>query len=67
MTTKELAIASSTIWVVLAAILVNILTTHALIMHGGFAIPIVVTILWLLVFWRVRGAFAGVFQAKVPA
>jgi putative oxidoreductase len=53
--------------IILAAILVNILTTHALIMHGGFAIPIVVTILWLLVFWRVRGAFAGVFQAKVPA
>jgi len=53
--------------IILAAILVNILTTHALVMHGGFAIPIVVTILWLLVFWRVRGAFAGVFQAKVPA
>jgi putative oxidoreductase len=53
--------------IILAAIIVNILTTHTLIMHGGFAIPIVVTILWLLVFWRVRGAFAGVFQAKVPA
>lgn len=52
---------------VLAAELVNILATHILVMNGVglFPIPIVVVILWLLVFWRVRSAFAGIFQAKV--
>ena len=52
---------------VLAAMLVNILTTHILVMHGGglFPIPILVVICWILVFWRVRPAFAGIFQARV--
>jgi putative oxidoreductase len=51
---------------VLAAEIVNILTTHILIMQSGvFPLPIVVVILWLLVFWSVRSAFAGIFQAKV--
>jgi len=52
---------------VLAAELVNILTTHILVMRGGFPIPILVVILWLLVFWHVRSAFAGIFQARVEA
>ncbi len=50
---------------VLAAELVNILTTHALVMHGGFPIPIVVVILWSIVFWSVRPAFAGILQPRV--
>jgi putative oxidoreductase len=46
---------------ILAAILVNILTTHILVMHGGlFPIPILVVLLWLLIFWRYRAAFAGI-------
>ncbi|SRR6266567_1496291 len=46
---------------ILAAILVNILTTHILVMHGGlFPIPILVVLLWLLIFWRYRSAFAGI-------
>lgn len=54
--------------IILAAILVNILTTHILVMHGeALPIPIIVCLLWLIVFWRVRGAFAGVFQPKVGA
>ena len=52
---------------VLAAEIVNILTTHILVMRGGFPIPILVLILWVLVFWRVRSAFAGIFQARVEA
>jgi len=52
---------------ILAAEIVNILTSHILIIHGGlFPVPILVVILWLLVFWQVRSAFAGIFQAKVP-
>ena len=50
---------------ILAAMIVNILTTHLLVMHGGFPIPILVVILWFLVFWQVRAAFTGIFQAKV--
>ena len=53
---------------ILAAIIVNILTTHILVMHGsGLPIPIVVVFLWLVVFWSVRPAFASLFQAKVGA
>ena len=55
--------------IILAAEIVNILTTHILVMHGGglFPIPILVVLLWLLVFWRNRSAFAGIFQAKITA
>jgi len=53
---------------ILAAIIVNILTTHLLVMHGGlFPVPILVVLLWLLVFWRVRGSFAGIFEARGAA
>jgi hypothetical protein len=46
---------------VLAAMLVNILTTHILVAHSGlFPVPIVVVILWIIVFWRVRASFAGI-------
>ena len=52
---------------VLAAVFVNIFTTHILVMHGSglFPIPILAVICWILVFWRVRPAFAGIFQARV--
>jgi putative oxidoreductase len=46
---------------ILAAILVNILTTHILVMHGGlFPVPILCVLLWLLIFWRYRSAFSGI-------
>jgi len=47
---------------VLAAEIVNILATHILVMHGQglFGPPILVVLLWLLVFWRVRASFAGI-------
>jgi putative oxidoreductase len=52
---------------VLAAQLVNILTTHILVMHGGLPLPLIVVVLWIIVFWRVRAAFSGIFLAKVEA
>ena len=54
--------------IILAAELVNILTTHILVMNGGglFPVPILVVLLWLLVFWRHRAAFSGIFQARLP-
>lgn len=46
---------------VLAAEILNILAFHTLVQHGGlFPAPIIVVLLWLLVFWRVRGSFAGI-------
>ena len=50
---------------VLAAVIVNILLADILMAPTGLPVGIVVTILWLLVFWRVRSAFAGTLQAKV--
>jgi hypothetical protein len=54
--------------IILAAEIVNILTTHILVMHGEglFGLPILVVLLWLLVFWRHRSAFAGVFAPRLP-
>ena len=53
---------------ILAAELVNILTTHILVMGGNglFPVPILVVLLWLLVFWRHRSAFSGIFQPRIP-
>jgi putative oxidoreductase len=46
---------------VLAAELVNILTFHALVAHSGlFPVPVLVVVLWIIVFWRVRTSFAGI-------
>ena len=53
---------------ILAPILVNILTTHILVMHGGlFPIPILCVLLWLLIFWRYRSAFAGILGTTSAA
>lgn len=53
---------------ILAAEIVNILSTHILVIHGElFPLPILVVILWLLVFWSVRPAFAGILQARTGA
>lgn len=54
--------------IILAAELVNILTTHILVMRGVglFPVPILVVLLWLLVFWRHRAAFSGIFQPRLP-
>jgi len=52
----------------LAPMLVNILTTHLLVQHGGiFPVPIVVTLMWFFLFWRLRSSFAGVFEARGAA
>jgi putative oxidoreductase len=53
---------------ILAPVLVNILTTHLLVMHGGlFPVPILVVLLWLFLFWRHRAAFYGVFGISAAA
>lgn len=51
----------------LAPIIVNILLTGTLLTHMALPSGIVVAILWILVYSRVRSAFAGIFQAKAAA
>jgi putative oxidoreductase len=50
--------------VILGPILVNILLFHALLMHAGFQAGVVATLLWFIVFYAHRAAFAGIFAAK---
>ena len=47
---------------VLAAEIVNILTFHITMQPAGLPMALVVAILWLLVFLRVRSSFAGIFE-----
>jgi hypothetical protein len=47
---------------VLAAEIVNIVTFHITMQPAGLPMALVVGILWLLVFLRVKGAFTGIFE-----
>ncbi len=49
---------------ILAPVIVNILSFHALMAPSGIPQAVVVAILWLLIFLGVRPAFAGLFQAR---
>jgi putative oxidoreductase len=51
----------------LAPIIVNILLFHTLMAPEGLPLAIVVTVLWFLVFLRVRSAFAGLLQQRIAA
>lgn len=51
--------------VLLGPVIVNILMYHALMAPQGLALALVVTVLWLCVFYSVRQAFAGIFAARV--
>jgi putative oxidoreductase len=49
----------------LAAELVNILTTHLFVMHSGlFPVPTLVVLCWILVFYQHRAAFTPLFRPK---
>ncbi|KAA6455735.1 DoxX family protein [Acidobacteria bacterium AB60] len=48
----------------LAPVIVNILTFDILMMPSALTIGLVVLLLWLLIFYRERSAFAGIFRAK---
>jgi putative oxidoreductase len=49
----------------LAPVIVNICLVHFLMAPSGLPMAAVVVILWLLVYYRVRSAFAGLFQQQV--
>ena len=47
---------------ILAPVIVNILSFHALMAPSGLPLAVVVTLLWALIFVDVRSAFTGLFQ-----
>ena len=52
--------------VLLGPVLVNILLFHISLQPAGLPPGIFVTVLWFIVFYGVRKAFAGIFVQKVP-
>src|SRR2546422_5147745 len=52
---------------VLAPVIVNILTFHALMAPRGLPLAAFVAILWSVIFVDVRPAFAGLFQSRLQA
>ena len=52
---------------VLAPVIVNILTFHALMAPSGLPLALFVALLWALIFVDVRPAFAGLLQARLQA
>jgi putative oxidoreductase len=49
---------------ILAGMLVNIVTFHVTMAPAGLPMALVTVILWFVVFYSVRGAFAGIFAAR---
>jgi putative oxidoreductase len=50
---------------VLAPVIVNILSFHALMAPGGLPLALFVAVLWVLIFVSVRPAFTGLFQSRL--
>jgi hypothetical protein len=51
----------------LGPVLVNILLFHIFMAPSSIWMGVFATLLWFLIFWQHRTAFAGLFQAKVAA
>jgi putative oxidoreductase len=49
----------------LAPVIVNIICFHALMAPAGLSMALFVTVLWVLVAYGVRSAFAGLLQVRV--
>ena len=52
---------------ILAPVIVNILSFHALMAPSGLPLAIFVAILWTVTFIGVRSAFASLFQSRLRA
>jgi putative oxidoreductase len=50
---------------VLAPVIVNILTFHALMAPSGLPLALFVTVLWAAIFIDARPAFSGLFQSRL--
>jgi hypothetical protein len=49
---------------ILAPVIVNILTFHALMAPSGLPLALVVAVLWVVTYLSVRSAFAGLLRAN---
>jgi hypothetical protein len=52
---------------ILAPVIVNILSFHALMAPSGLPLAVFVTVLWALIFVRVRPAFAALSHSRFEA
>ena len=52
---------------IVGPVIVNILLFHALMDPGGIVPGLVVTALWLVVFWQFRAAFYGIFFTETQS
>jgi uncharacterized membrane protein YphA (DoxX/SURF4 family) len=52
--------------VLLGPVIFNILLFHTFLFPAGFPPALLATVLWFIVFYGVRQAFAGIFAQKVP-
>jgi putative oxidoreductase len=52
--------------VLLGPVLFNILLFHAFLFPAGFPPALFATVLWFIIFYGVRKAFAGIFVQKAP-
>src|SRR5712672_3371137 len=50
---------------ILAPVIVNILSFHALMAPSGLPLALFVAVLWAVIFVDVRPSFAGLFRARV--
>lgn len=50
---------------ILAPVIVNVLTFHALMAPSGLPLAIFVAVLWALIFVSVRTVFSGLFQSRL--
>ena len=50
---------------ILAPVIVNILTFHALMAPSGLPLALFVAVLWALIFVNVRPAFAALFRSRL--
>ena len=48
----------------LAPVLANIVFFHAFMAPGGLPLSLILTALWIVVFYYHRAAFAGLFQVR---
>lgn len=53
--------------VLLGPVIVNILLFHSLMAPEGLPMAVIVTTLWLVVFFSVRSAFAGILAMRAKA
>jgi hypothetical protein len=51
----------------LAPVIVNILSFHALMAPSGLPMALFAALLWAVIFLDVRPAFAGLFQSRLQA